>query len=1634
MTTAPTLYGPGQFPFTNGQFVREIMQPDGKRLVAGYASGNLALARYNTDGTLDLPFGGGDGKVTVDFGTPSDTLLNASLRPDGKILLFAMTSGNSNDYQVVLARLNPDGTLDSTFADNGHLLTGVGRNPGFGIVTSVLTDGRIHVTGDALDGSGTRGYEYDANGRNAVDRLAKVTGTIEPAALSSSTAQIGPSAADPFASLSAGAEAMGPFQDTTGALYPQDVGLQAGQSYEVGLPDGTGRIVYWGDGTSLSVSDTVTSATHTYDTAGTYTPTATGLWSNLAGQMSFNPAGGTGTQYVVRSQDANLTSGDIVDTDNHDLVVQDPTADFTTVRQSVLDGYSRSPDDTKTGIISTAGQSSGDTILELMDNKVKADEWGLGLSDWPRGSGNTVSPNAIIGKYTYFGDDTLDGQVTGDDYMAVDVNLGTTPPAGIAILCGDTNFSDTVTGDDFTYIDANLGKGTSAPLSASAADAPLTLDTVNVAAPITGSLDAPANVVATASPDGEEADITVSWDAQDNVTHYTVERATDSSFIDDVRDYTVDGSTTWYSDTDFSGVSVGQTLYYHVQAANDAEQPSDWSDYANADAPAVLPAAPDSLYAVAVPGDTGQPDNVQLTWGESSGSTSSFQIQRDTSPDFSNPTTLPAVTPSSMSTTVDMHFDPNPPPPKTNPPDTYQYEPQYTSVSLAGDLRFTSFSSDDLTLVMGADEQVTLSAGSGTDYLYTLPDDAILFRNTDNAWGTWDGGTVELKSQTAPADFVIDNSYYNPGAQVQDFEAGGFQTRDYTQGVSEDEMRSRGWVGTDGLAHAQVAWIGDNGWCSATVSGSLSNYLDTLPSSGTYYYRITATNSDGSSQTDSGITIAPPSSATLAQPTDVLYDQLDDGSYSIDWTGLSNNEGGFAVWRATTSDFSAGAVKLYTATHGGSEYVDATAQPGATYYYRVAAVNPANPSTSAPAVPNAAQSTSPLYFLAPDGRFYNADQASNWTFSYGSAIHVYLRPAWIKQFGALTSRFTWDFNDAYSTDEYNIVHGYNAAHIYDVLPSGNVGTIQLSVETPTPTGVAHHPYSLTVSLALESALTQIKVSSSGDFNGTGGTYSLEGAISKLNDIRAGTHQNVEIAFHRGEIFTLTDTDSLSGAIDLRQFQNVLVTSYGSAALPILSFKNQRTDNGYSPFFKMSNDNFDNQGNLISEASRNITIRNMDMRSDVPADAPKSQASPNVMDLPTTGSDLAVQYGQWHNIYGLSATSTVAGLLLQGNTSYSAAADQLKGYMLYIAGATNVVALGNTANASAWESCMRLANPGTYVVVSYNTLHTDSKSALRFESSLYGWAEHNDISGAANWIGPLPGEDGDPSQRSTFLVFDSNVLEDRSATRDEKNPLQLAPGLNQAVLRNNIFIGSSRLNVRGNPYTYHTDANGNKYLVLDRRADDIANNVWVVNNTRLDPNTYQFVTFAEDFGVKDLYIRLKNFHFANNLDAVSSTTQTRFPDGVVLNKLTGVTPAPRWADELKGSLGDGDASLGIPIPPSQWWVADNVWGPDQLFQIDTDPNDATKGATGEYTFWNASVLPSPGTDIKYLHQHNGVVVDTTVGSTQYIPLTSAVEIGSRNIAGDPDMEVAAWDFYGKLRPQPSDITKVTVGAVERNPIA
>ena len=92
---------------------------------------NFGLARYNPDGSLDQSFGM-EGKVDTDFFSGVDTATTVLPHRDGKIVLAgSATSTASNilmDRDFALARYNSDGSLDTSFGNEGKVMTDLRLN------------------------------------------------------------------------------------------------------------------------------------------------------------------------------------------------------------------------------------------------------------------------------------------------------------------------------------------------------------------------------------------------------------------------------------------------------------------------------------------------------------------------------------------------------------------------------------------------------------------------------------------------------------------------------------------------------------------------------------------------------------------------------------------------------------------------------------------------------------------------------------------------------------------------------------------------------------------------------------------------------------------------------------------------------------------------------------------------------------------------------------------------------------------------------------------------------------------------------------------------------------------------------------------------------------------------------------------------------------------------------------------------------------------------------------------------------------------------------------------------------------------------------------------------------------------
>src|SRR3954471_18742011 len=93
-----------------------LVQPNGRVIAAGGGgpASSFCLARLRPNGVLDTTFGS-TGKRKVDFGGADESAFGAALQPDGKIVLV----GDSH-VQPAVVRLNRNGTRDTTFSGDGR--------------------------------------------------------------------------------------------------------------------------------------------------------------------------------------------------------------------------------------------------------------------------------------------------------------------------------------------------------------------------------------------------------------------------------------------------------------------------------------------------------------------------------------------------------------------------------------------------------------------------------------------------------------------------------------------------------------------------------------------------------------------------------------------------------------------------------------------------------------------------------------------------------------------------------------------------------------------------------------------------------------------------------------------------------------------------------------------------------------------------------------------------------------------------------------------------------------------------------------------------------------------------------------------------------------------------------------------------------------------------------------------------------------------------------------------------------------------------------------------------------------------------------------------------------------------------
>jgi uncharacterized delta-60 repeat protein len=127
-------------------------------VVAGHTIGtklnnDFLLARYRPDGELDSGFGT-LGVVKTDLGSGDDFAEDLTVDAGGRIVVVGRTTGPTI-LDMALARYNPDGTLDPGFASNGILTADFHGAGDFGQDVALDNAGRIVAAGYTANGPDT---------------------------------------------------------------------------------------------------------------------------------------------------------------------------------------------------------------------------------------------------------------------------------------------------------------------------------------------------------------------------------------------------------------------------------------------------------------------------------------------------------------------------------------------------------------------------------------------------------------------------------------------------------------------------------------------------------------------------------------------------------------------------------------------------------------------------------------------------------------------------------------------------------------------------------------------------------------------------------------------------------------------------------------------------------------------------------------------------------------------------------------------------------------------------------------------------------------------------------------------------------------------------------------------------------------------------------------------------------------------------------------------------------------------------------------------------------------------------------------------------------------------------------------
>lgn len=448
---------------------------------------------------------------------------------------------------------------------------------------------------------------------------------------------------------------------------------------------------------------------------------------------------------------------------------------------------------------------------------------------------------------------------------------------------------------------------------------------------------APSAITATAA---SSTQINLSWtDNANNEVDFTLERSGD-------------GSTGWTSisspaadatSASNSSLTANTTYYYRIKANNTGGS-SAYSSTASATTYPLAPSAPSALAATAA-----SQTQINLTWTDNANNETGFTLERsaDGSTGWASVATPAADATSASNTGLTANT-------------TYYY--RIKASNTGGSSSYSSnASATTLPNVPTAPGTLVATASSNSQIDLTWADNSnnetgfILERSADGSTGWTSVATPAANATSASNTSLTSNTAYY--YRIRATNTGGDSTNSATANTTtlpDAPSAPSGFAASAGSSSTiNLTWTdnannetgfviersanGTTGWASVlTPTANAINDSNTgLSASTTYYYRIKAVNTGGSSAYSSVVN-ATTSAAPPTAPSALTVTTVSTSELTIGWTDNSTDETGFELERS--ADGSTGWSLINSPAANASSYSNTSLTTNTTYYYRIRAV------------------------------------------------------------------------------------------------------------------------------------------------------------------------------------------------------------------------------------------------------------------------------------------------------------------------------------------------------------------------------------------------------------------------------------------------------------------------------------------------------------------------------------------------------------------------------------------------------------------------------------------------------------------------------------------------------------------------